>query len=335
MELDGPAALVQLARDGARGEELSPLVDPAPLVVRWRAAPGDVPLRWLRTAPTVTVVVGDPAAVPADVAAAFDVCLTDAARPPRPWVQAPVAALADAVRAQPLAALALVALLRAGDGLDVWSGLAAESAAYAALLGSAAFQAWRAGVPPRRRSPPAGPPVLVDRAGARLSITLNRPEVHNAVDSALRDALVAALQLADADPSITAVDLRGAGPSFCSGGDLDEFGTVGDPATAHAVRLTRHPGWWAHRCRSRLTVAVHGACLGAGVELPAFASRVVASPDAWFALPELGMGLIPGAGGTVSIARRAGRHRLAWMALTGARVDAPTALRWGIVDALS
>ena len=64
----------------------------------------------------------------------------------------------------------------------------------------------------------------------------------------------------------------------------------------------------------------------------AFAGRVEAAPDATFALPEVAMGLVPGAGGTVSIPGRIGRHRTAWLALTGERIDAPTAREWGLVD---
>ena len=79
---------------------------------------------------------------------------------------------------------------------------------------------------------------------------------------------------------------------------------------------------------------MHGACIGAGVELPAFAARVVAAPDAFFALPEVAMGLVPGAGGTVSLPRRIGRRRTAYLALTGARLDSRRALDWGLVDAI-
>jgi enoyl-CoA hydratase/carnithine racemase len=59
---------------------------------------------------------------------------------------------------------------------------------------------------------------------------------------------------------------------------------------------------------------------------------VVVEGDAWFELPEVGMGLVPGAGGTVSLPRRIGRQRTAWLALSGARLDADTALAWGLVD---
>jgi enoyl-CoA hydratase/carnithine racemase len=72
--------------------------------------------------------------------------------------------------------------------------------------------------------------------------------------------------------------------------------------------------------------------VGSGIELPAFAGRVRAAPDTQISLPELSLGLIPGAGGTVSLTRRAGRHRTTRLALTGEVLDATTALDWGLVD---
>jgi enoyl-CoA hydratase/carnithine racemase len=128
------------------------------------------------------------------------------------------------------------------------------------------------------------------------------------------------------------VILRGAGPAFCGGGDLAEFGTLPDPATAHGIRSTRSPGRLLAQCAERVRAELHGACVGAGIELPAFARRVVATRDAFFQLPELGMGLVPGAGGTVSLPRRIGRQRTAYLALSGLRLDADTAHRWGLVD---
>jgi enoyl-CoA hydratase/carnithine racemase len=128
------------------------------------------------------------------------------------------------------------------------------------------------------------------------------------------------------------VVLRGEGPSFCSGGDLDEFGTFSDPAAAHLVRLATSIGRSIDALGSRIVALVHGPCAGSGVELPAFAGRVVARPDFTAALPEVGLGLIPGAGGTASITRRVGRHRMALLALGGGSIDAATALRWGLVD---
>jgi enoyl-CoA hydratase/carnithine racemase len=100
------------------------------------------------------------------------------------------------------------------------------------------------------------------------------------------------------------------------------------------VRLTRSPARLLWSVAARTTAYVHGACLGAGVELPAFAGRVVATPDATFGLPEVSIGLVPGAGGTVSLPRRIGRQRAAYLGLSGRRVTAAEAFRWGLVDAI-
>lgn len=286
----------------------------------------------LRRAPTVTVVTGRPDHVDPILAEAADVCVTEVDDPPRPWVHGDLAAVEGAVAAQPLAAVALAVLLRTSEHLPVWDALAAEASTYGLLLGGPAHRAWLDRRGPPRSRPAEGPPVVVERDGAVLRIVLDRPRVRNAVDRATRDALVDALGPAAADPGIAEVVLSGAGPSFSAGGDLDEFGTVDDGPTSFAVRLARHPGWAVHAVAPRTTARVHGACVGAGVEIPAFAATVVADPVATFRLPELGMGLVPGAGGTASLPRRVGRHRTAWLALTGANLDAPTALRWGLVD---
>jgi enoyl-CoA hydratase len=74
--------------------------------------------------------------------------------------------------------------------------------------------------------------------------------------------------------------------------------------------------------------------VGAGLEIAAFAARLTASPNAWFQLPELAMGLIPGAGGCVSVPHRIGRQRATLMMLSGRRISAITALHWGLIDAI-
>jgi enoyl-CoA hydratase/carnithine racemase len=176
------------------------------------------------------------------------------------------------------------------------------------------------------------PAVEVRRTTSHLSIELNRPERHNAFDVAMRDGLYDALLLAIADDTITRVTITGRGASFCSGGDLDSFGTAPDVAGAHAIRLARSCGRLIAALRNRVEVRLHGTCFGAGIELPAFAGSVTATPAAVLSLPEVSFGLVPGAGGTVSLPRRIGRQRTAYLALTGARLDAATAHRWGIVD---
>jgi enoyl-CoA hydratase/carnithine racemase len=81
-----------------------------------------------------------------------------------------------------------------------------------------------------------------------------------------------------------------------------------------------------------MVVGLHGACLGAGIELAAFAGHVVAAEDASIGLPEGGLGLIPGAGGTVSLRLRIGARRTLDMIVSGSRLDGSTALKWGLVD---
>jgi enoyl-CoA hydratase/carnithine racemase len=315
------------------GEQHSVLHERTPLVVRLPSGRTVDPsvAAVLRALPTVTVLEADPDRTPSWLVDAFDVCLCPGhPDPPEPFVAAPVEPIRAAVADHAEAALALVTLLRDPRPTTA-AGLAAESAVYALLLGSADFARWLAERGPRPPRPATDPVLVRDDDGVR-TITLNRPEVRNAVDRRMRDALVAALQGAAMDPSIRQVLLRGAGPAFCAGGDLAEFGTVVDPATAHAVRLTIHPGAWVDHVTDRTVALLHGPCIGAGIEVPAFAGRVVASADATFALPELRYGLVPGAGGTVSVPRRVGRGRAAWLALTGSVLDAPTARRWGLVD---
>ena len=148
----------------------------------------------------------------------------------------------------------------------------------------------------------------------------------------MRDQLCQALELVDLDRSIDGALLVGAGSNFCAGGDLDEFGSTPSPAAGHHVRMVRSLPTLMHRVANRVRVHVHGACVGAGIELPAFANSIIAHPDATFRLPEIAFGLVPGAGGTVSVTRRCGRHRTAWLALTGTTIDAEHALRWQLID---
>lgn len=239
--------------------------------------------------------------------------------------------VATQVAAHPIAATTLAVLLRASTGVPVDTALALESSAYSMLQGGKEFAAWRGDV----EAAPVdsdGPTVEVDRHDDGLHIALNRPDRHNAITARLRDELCAALAVALADDSIRRVRLTGHGPSFCSGGDLAEFGARADPSAAHLTRLTRSPARLIHRLAARTHAHIHGHTLGGGIEMAAFAGRVTAAPDTRIALPEVGLGLIPGAGGTVSLPQRIGRQRTAWLALTGCPISAETALEWGLVD---
>ncbi|MFE6822214.1 enoyl-CoA hydratase/isomerase family protein [Streptomyces sp. NPDC057690] len=275
------------------------------------------------------------------LAEALDLTLT-VGRPEsgdRPFVGVPeptvaLGQLAAAVRANPQAALVLAALLRSTEAMSVRAALDAESLAYSTLLGGAEFRQWLAARGPRRQRQPVPDPVLISRDGDDLEITLNRPARRNAYDRHMRDALVEALTVAVFDASVRRVVLCGAGPVFCSGGDLDEFGTAPDPVTAHFLRTRVGAGRLLHELGERVEARVHGTCVGAGIELPAFAATVRAAPGTTFRLPEIAMGLIPGAGGSVSIPRRIGRWRTLHLALADTTLAAPTALAWGLIDVL-
>jgi enoyl-CoA hydratase/carnithine racemase len=231
----------------------------------------------------------------------------------------------------PIAATAAALLLRTPPP-DWWSGLVRESATYSMLQAGAEFQRWRAarGTPTGGRD--KGPRVRVEGHGATTEVTLTRPERHNALDTQTRDELHAAI--AEATTGGGPVVLLGAGPSFCSGGDLDEFGTFPDPAAAHLLRLTRSVAARIAAAADRVVVGLHGSCLGAGVELPAFAGHVVAADDTRLGLPELGLGLVPGAGGTVSLPSRIGRHRTFELLALDGTISAAAARAWGLVDEL-
>jgi hypothetical protein len=251
-------------------------------------------------------------------------------------VERPVtaSAIAEQVLAHPRAAAAIVQLLRVLPGLSMQAGLTAESFTYAMLQGSAEHGAWL-----ERREAATGRAVgegsvKLEREGLVLTITLDRPEAGNAIDRAMRDGLYEALSLASLDTEIERVVLRAAGKAFSLGAELSEFGTTRDPATAHAIRMRTLPARQAIGCADRLEAHIAGACVGAGLELAGFARRITAARNAWFQLPELAMGILPGAGGCVSLARRIGRQRTALMILSGTRINARKALDWGLVDAL-
>lgn len=248
------------------------------------------------------------------------------------------------IERSPQAALATVLLLRGVEQRTVEQSLIAESSTYSMLQAGAEFAQWRSGRIRRDSDSSSqgsddGAIVIGERIDDHLSITLNRPERRNAYSSSMRTALAELLRVAVIDHSIVGVSLRGAGTNFSSGGDLDEFGSFTDPVLAHLSRLTSNVGSMLDTLRQRLgrklRCEMHGENFGAGVEIPAFAGWVTATPDTKFCLPEIALGLVPGAGGTASLPLRIGRQRTAELALTGRAIDAKKALHWGLIDELS
>src|SRR3984957_14743473 len=157
------------------------------------------------------------------------------------------------------------------------AGVLTESLAYSTLQAGPEFARWLDERGPARM-PEIADPVQAQRDGDTLRIRFNRPQRHNAFSTDARGALLEALAVAQLNPSVTGIVLTGNGPSFCSGGDLDEFGTFADPARAHLARTRYSPALALDAVTSRLGAAcraeVHGQALGSGLEMAAFCGRV-------------------------------------------------------------
>jgi enoyl-CoA hydratase len=172
----------------------------------------------------------------------------------------------------------------------------------------------------------------VERDGHVLTLTIDRPAVHNALNAALLAELAAAVSAANNDPGTRAVVLTGSGGrAFSAGADLDELagqsvaqahGTLA--AGSHTLRLIE-------MSRVPVIAAVGGLALGGGFELALACSFIVAGERASFGLPEAGLGLIPGYGGTQRLPRLVGRHIANYLMLTGERLSAAAAHTCGLL----
>lgn len=254
--------------------------------------------------------------------------------------EAELETVSTAIRQNPAAASVLTRVTRACMELPIPLALAVESLGYATLQGGDEFATWLTGYRESRErsrgtASSEGSPLRLLREGSRLHITLDNPSNRNALSVTMRDALREAFQLVAMDNTIQQVVVAGSGPCFCAGGDLTEFGSCTDTTEAHRIRQARMPAQVLAPHSGRYTFRLHGACIGAGIELPAFAGHIAATRDAFFRLPEVAMGLIPGAGGCVSIPRRIGRHRANWLAISGAELRAEDALEWGLIDEIT
>jgi enoyl-CoA hydratase len=176
--------------------------------------------------------------------------------------------------------------------------------------------------------------VRAERRATVLWLTLNRPDVRNALNFELATALRDLLHAADSDPETRVVVLRGAGRSFCAGGDITTFSTEGDAGTNRRyLRRTFEMFWAIEYCSKPVIAAVHGFALGGGLEITLAADLVVAARGSEFGTPEPGLGLTPGFG-VVRLAQVVGLHNAKFLVLTGNRISAQEAQRIGIVNIL-
>ena len=243
--------------------------------------------------------------------------------------------IVDIIDTYPKASAVLVQVTRVTETLPVASALTVESLGYATLQAGQEFARWLV-IHKESKKPGSdfalSDPVLLERDEELLRITLNTPQNRNALSLLMRDWLSEAFKMVAIDDSIQQVIVSGAGSCFSAGGDLTEFGDAVDLAEAHRIRQLRMPAQYLAPHADKYTFNVHGACIGAGIEMSAFAEHVTATSDAFFQLPEVAMGLIPGAGGCVSVSRRVGRHRANLLAISGKKLSAQDALMWGLID---
>lgn len=174
----------------------------------------------------------------------------------------------------------------------------------------------------------APPTVAVERVASTLIIAIDRPRQRNAVDRGVSIAIAAALDLLDRDDELRVGILTGRGGCFCAGMDLKAF-VAGERPELEGRGfggLTEAPP------RKPLIAAVEGFALAGGCELALACDLIVAGEDAHFGLPEVTRGLVAGSGGLVRLPRRIPPAIALEYALTGARMDATTAHRWGLVN---
>jgi enoyl-CoA hydratase/carnithine racemase len=171
-----------------------------------------------------------------------------------------------------------------------------------------------------------------EKRGAVAIVTLDRPEVLNAYNVAMRDDLHAVLGAADEDPEVRVLVLRGRGRAFSTGGDVREFGSAPSPLVARAVRWQRDVWSRLLELRAATVAAVHGYAVGGGMEMALLCDLRIAASDARFALPETALGMIPGVCGTQTLPRAVGTARALDLVLAGGWLGARQALDLGLVS---
>ena len=175
------------------------------------------------------------------------------------------------------------------------------------------------------------PTILIRRDGAVLVITINRPQVRNAIDRATSEALAAAFDQLDVDPELRAAVLTGAGEHFCAGMDLKAFlrgERIELPGRGLAGIVETPPA-------KPIVAAVEGFALAGGFEIALACDLIVAANTAQFGLPEVRRGLIAGSGGLMRLPGRIPRQIALEFAMTGQYMPAAEARHWGLVNRLA
>jgi len=175
--------------------------------------------------------------------------------------------------------------------------------------------------------------LMYEKKDSIASVTLNRPEALNVYNIQMRDDLHEVLSAIKDDDEIRVALFKGAGDkAFCAGADLSEFLTAPSPTEARKVRFERDVWGIFLSIPQPIIAAVHGYVLGSGIEIALCCDIRIASEDAKFGLPEVGLGIIPAAGGTQTLPRTVGKAKALEMLLTNRWIDAEEAAGTGLVN---
>ena len=177
--------------------------------------------------------------------------------------------------------------------------------------------------------------LLFQKVGAVAHISLDRPQVVNAYNIQMRDDFSEALSAVQLDPEVRALLITGEGRGFCAGADLTEFGSAPSQVIARRVRWERDVWGQLVNLDKPIVAAVHGFCIGSGLEIALLCDLRTAAAGTVFALPEVQLGMIPAAGGTQTLPRVAGRSQALDLLLTGRRIESEEALAMGLVTRLA
>ena len=162
-------------------------------------------------------------------------------------------------------------------------------------------------------------------------VALNRPHVLNAYNMQMRDDLFEIIQSIKDDDDVKSVLLSGQGRAFCSGADLTEFGTAPSQVIAREVRWKRDVWGQLHSLNKPVISALHGYCIGSGLELALLSDIRISSPETKFSMPEVQLGMIPAAGGTQTLPRHASVSSGVELLLTGRIFTAEEALKLKLI----
>ena len=175
--------------------------------------------------------------------------------------------------------------------------------------------------------------VSTERRAAVALVTIDNPPM-NALSAALLDELEAEIDALDADAGVRAIVLRGGGErAFVAGADIKEFPALRETASeGGSARGIQRLGHRMDAADTPFVAAIHGYCLGGGLELAMCCDVRVCADNATLGQPEIQLGLIPGGGGTQRLPRLVGQGRAMFLNLTGDFVDADTAYQWGLVE---